>query len=370
MSDIELYSQYFTVGQKVGVGIPLPNADVFRDWAIIHNIEEDLVSLQLSRDILPVNVSLRYGQILELRGGVENNGYCCRAIVVSEGYDRELLLRLIGEIVSDELREFYRIDAFLPIIYYVSHEQDIDRLRHQWEEQRARRQHQGEDTIEHGWISGIPPAGAELPHERYHSASKSAVGEMDSDSDPGDLEDSGSWDSIIPLAANISGGGLRIITHQGFEYGEYMLIQMLVPTPQRMIDIVGRVVFANLNPAAGRDHEYYNTGVQFVYIDERDRDAIVNYLSTIQLKRIRQLREQYLYRGELEVAGEPEVAESEWPATGRNTLRRFIPALILVMIFSLVAGYFWRYTHDRQKGEIERTFEDGVRKYRDKLNLK
>ena len=105
MSDMEPYSRYFPVGIKVGVGIPLPNAEVFKDWAIIHEIDEDLVSLQLSRDVLPVGVSLRYGQILELRGGIEGNGFCCRAIVVSEGDARELLLRLIGEIVSDELRD-------------------------------------------------------------------------------------------------------------------------------------------------------------------------------------------------------------------------------------------------------------------------
>ncbi len=45
MSNMELYSRYFPVGKKVGVGIPLPNADVFRDWAIVHEIDEDLVTL-------------------------------------------------------------------------------------------------------------------------------------------------------------------------------------------------------------------------------------------------------------------------------------------------------------------------------------
>lgn len=60
MNDMDLYSYYFPAGKKVGVGIPLPNAEVFREWAIIGNIDEDLVSLQLSRDVLPVNVSLYY----------------------------------------------------------------------------------------------------------------------------------------------------------------------------------------------------------------------------------------------------------------------------------------------------------------------
>ena len=104
MNDFENYANYFSVGMKVGVGIPLANAGVFRDWAIISEIDEDLVSLQLSRDQFPLNVSLHVGQILDLRGGKDDSGYSCRAIIVAESPVREILLRLIGEIVSDELR--------------------------------------------------------------------------------------------------------------------------------------------------------------------------------------------------------------------------------------------------------------------------
>ena len=69
MSEMDHYASYFPAGMKIGVGIPLPNTDVFRDWALIHEIDEDLVSLQLSRDFLPTGVELHVGQILELRGG-------------------------------------------------------------------------------------------------------------------------------------------------------------------------------------------------------------------------------------------------------------------------------------------------------------
>lgn len=363
MSDLELYSRYFPIGKKVGVGIPLPNAEVFRDWAIIHKIDEDLVSLQLSRDELPLGVSLHYGQILELRGGSEGNGYCCRAIVVSEGDARELLLRLIGEIVSDELREFYRIDAFLPIKYFVSHEQNIDLLRKQWEERRARRQQLEIEQKDLRWTGEILSEYAELPHERLHAAAVTADTEMVPEQIMADGKIQDSWDTIIPLAANISGGGLRIITHQGFEDGEYTLLEILVPSPQRVVDVIGRVIFANHNYAAGGDHEYFNTGVQFVYIDERDRDAIVSYISTIQLKRIRQLRERYLFRSALE--------NYEQLETSRMSGIRRVALLTLAVLFSvifiaLLFNFFWHYTNEHPKGEIERTFEEGVKKYRER----
>lgn len=363
---MELYSNYFPVGKKIGVSIPLPNADVFNDWAVIHEIDEDLVSLQLSRDVLPLDVSLNYGSILELRGGSQENGYCCRAIVVSEGDARVLLLRLIGEIVSDELREFYRIDAFLPIKYFVSREQNIDRLRKQWSERRSQRLQFEITHKEQRWPGDMSSAGTGLlQHERFNELSNNDGVEASENQNLSGNESDSSWDTVIPLAANISGGGLRIITHQGFELGEYALLEIFVPSPQRVIDVVGRVVFADRNYSAGQKHEYFNTGVQFVYLDERDRDAIVNYISTIQLKRIRQLREQYLYRST--PSHEVQFDSSKMSHFRRSLIRKLL-LLLFVIICVLLVNYFWHYALEHPKGEIQRTFEDGVKKYREQLN--
>jgi hypothetical protein len=367
MSDMELYSNYFSIGKKVGVSIPLPNADVFKDWAIIHDIEEDLVSLQLSRDELPAGVSLHYGQILEVRGGVEDKGYCCRAIVVSEGDARELLLRLIGEIVSDELREFYRIDAFLPIKYFVSQEQNIDTLQKQWEERRVHRHQLEIEQQDQSWTSILPPAVDELPPGSHHDSLAADDEELVPGPDVPGEKAAISWDAIIPLAANISGGGLRIVTHQGFEYGEYTLLEIFVPSPERVIDVIGRVVFANRNYAAGSDRQYFNTGVQFVYIDERDRDAIVTYISTIQLKRIRQLRERYLYRGVLDNDDQPEKSANSGT---RRIVKLTLSALIFLVLIALVVNYFRYYVRVHPKGEIQRTFEEGVIKYKEQQKQK
>lgn len=355
MSDLEQYTRYFPVGIKVGVGIPLPNAEVFRDWAIIHNIDEDLVSLQLSRDVLPVSVKLQYGQILELRGGKEGAGYSCRAIIVSEGDSRELLLRLIGEIVSDELREYYRIDAFLPIKYYVSREQNIEVLHKQWELRRAHRQRIELEQKEKIWSSDLLSQSADLPNEKIQEAEGRGAGES---------ETADSWDTIIPLAANVSGGGIRLITHQDFENGEYVLLEILVPSPRRVVDVIARVIFANRNFAAGSDQEYYNTGMQFVYIGERERDAIVNHISNIQLKRIRQMRERYLFRG---VNGDDDKFASGI-FNARSLVAWAVSAIVITLISAALINYFWGYAHNRPKGEIEMIFENAIKKYQEKQN--
>jgi hypothetical protein len=353
---MEQYSRYFSVGMKVGVSIPLPNASVFKDWAIVQDIDEDLIALQLSRDMLPSHVSLRYGQILELRCGGNNDGYCCRALIVSEGVARQLMLRLIGEIVSDDLREFYRIDAFLPIKYYVSREQDAEQLRTEWNARRTYRLRQKN----HSWNGKLLAADAELPQERLEARDDIES----SDPNASDQGGPGSWDTIIPLAANISGGGLRLITHQSFESGEYSLLEILVPSPQRVVDVVARIVFANRNYAVGTEREYFNTGMQFVYIDERDRDAIVTYISTIQLMRNRQLLEEYMFRtsgGDVR----QEKTAVEWGFDVRKIAIWTVSAIILLLIATMLFNFFWEYAQGHPKGEIEQTFEGGIRKYRE-----
>jgi hypothetical protein len=362
MNDFENYANYFSIGMKVGVGIPLANAGVFRDWAIIHEIDEDFVSLQLSRDQFPLDVSFHVGQILDLRGGKDDSGYSCRAIIVVEGPAQEILLRLIGEIVSDELREYYRIDAFLPIKYYISLEQDVDTLKREWVRRREQRQIVDADSRHKHWDSSLSLGSAELPPERRLEQARAAHGEEgDQVGEYGDA-----WDTIIPLAANISGGGVRITTHQLFENGVYVLLEILVPMPRRIVDIVARVITANRNYAAGGDREYFNTGMQFIFIDERDRDAIVNHISSVQLKRIRQLREQFIFREDL-VAGGEEKDEAPSPFSWAGVGRWLGYTLVLLMIIVITLLYFRHYAKVHPKNEIEEIFEGGIRKYLDQF---
>lgn len=354
MSDMDQYSSYFGSGMKVGVGIPMPNAEVFLEWAVIRKIDEDLVTLQLSRDYLPVEVSLHLGQILEIRGGQEGSGYSCRAIIVVEGAERQLLLRLIGEIVSDELREYYRIDAFLPIKYYIPREQNTSALKREWEERREQRRLDELERKDKRWDSSFVADSAELPQEPCQEENGA--------------EYDNSWDTIIPLAANISGGGIRIITHQGFEYGEYVLLELLIPSPRLIVDAVVRVVFATRNYAAGTDQEYYNTAMQFVFIAERDRDAIINHIANVQLKRIRQLRENYLYRDTSGGDSWQPLDESAMAGIKRALIFKRVAFTILFAVIAFILfSYFRNYTNDRPKNEIEEIFEGGIKKYREKM---
>lgn len=356
MSDMEHYSSYYSIGMKVGVVIPMAHAATFRDWAIIHEVDEDLVTLQLSRDQLPENVGLHVGQILEVRSGKEGAAYSCRAIIVSEGTARQILLRLIGEIVTDELREFYRIDAFLPIKYHVSDEQHPEVLEKEWSARRKQRLDDEMSRKQQRWETCFSGTDTDLPAERRHQISTSGEGD----------EPDASWDSIIPLAANISGGGIRIVAHHNFVVGQYVPLEILVPSPRRIVEAVGQVMFLNSNAVLGNDRESYSVALKFIYIDERDRDAIVNHIAGVQLKRIRQLREHFSLGGGWEIDDNIAVESNGWKAM----VRKIVIALILIYLVSLMVGYFQGYAINPSKGEIAQTFEKGIKRYLEKIGGK
>jgi hypothetical protein len=348
MSDRDHYASYFSSGMKIGIGIPLPNSEVFRDWAVISEIDEDLVSLQLSRDHLPIGVDLHVGQIVELRGGKDDTAYSCRAIIVNEGQARQILLRLIGEIVTDELREFYRIDAFLPIKYFVSRDQNTDTLKKEWQSRRQKRLDDEMLRKQQRWESTLVRGSDEFSPERHHEQS---AGEPESPDT--------SWNTVVPLAASISGGGMRIITHQGFNEGEYVPLEIMVPDPRRIVEAVGRIVFCNRNTGIAGDRENFNVALKFVFIDERDRDAVVNHISTVQLKRIRQLREQFSLRAGDETSNAGDTGQTRWWSRALNIVYLFLFAAVVVMLIN----YFHGYLIYHPKGEIEETFESGIRNY-------
>ncbi len=372
---------YF-VGMKVGVHIPLSDSKTFCDWAIINEIDEELLSLQLSRDILPSGVSLRVGQLLTLRGEVDFQIYVCRALIVSKSIDQDLLLRLTGEIVSDELREFFRIDAFLPIKFHRLDDQNPVRIKKLWEErlrqrreeerareqrrQEARREknHATESARELGLLeSGLPGFPSGVSQDKGEDGTE-------------DNEYYESWNNVTSIAVNISGGGVKISTDQKFLTTKLLLLEIFVPSSRRIVDVVAQVIFSSLDLRAEDRLNRFNTGLQFVFIDESSRSAISSHISSIQLQRIRQFKgfadveppevdsriiaeRHYTHPDTLE-AGE----EADIPARVRRWKR--IGQLGLALFFSLIVwllcSYFSGYMVSHPKNAIQNMFEAGIRK--------
>ena len=370
MSNFATYNQYFPAGKKVNVAIPVPQGETFYDWAIINSLDEDLVSLQLSRDELPSGVKLSTGFILDLRVGTDDSGYSCRGIIVTETYKREIILRLIGEVVSNELREFYRIDAFLPIRYFVTSERNENTLKIAWKEKREARlaaEQEFREQEKKPWERLRDMQYEQRPEEELtHDALRTDQDEETEEQEEDDGLDH-TWDDVIPLAANISGGGIRILLHHKFAEDDMVPVEIYLPTEPRpqIIDAVCRVAFCRENEAAGKqfNRPTYNPGFKFVWIDERERDALVSYISNVQLKRIRMLREHYLARDRGDTTSPP----PDPSALLKARIIQAIVGIIAVLILLTLVIYFKNYSENRPKGEIELIFDKGFMEYLKKV---
>lgn len=381
MSTVEHHTSRYFTGMKVEVEIPLPDTRVFRDWAIINEVDEDLVSLQLSRDILPEGVSLRVGQVLTITSQSDGTSYDCRAFIVSKGYEQDLLLRFTSGLIYDKLREFYRVDVFLPIQFHLLDDQNPAAVKEQWEAQRKLRREE-EAAKEKSRLEAKRiklQSGERIRSQKNQDggfADEPAILPEDTPQEaPQDNEYYESWGAVTTLAVNISGGGLRVFTNQKFNMDELVLLEAYVPSSRCIVDIIARVVFTSYSTSTEDEESDNVTGMQFVFIDEAARSAINTHIGSIQLKRIRQ------FKGFTDVEPITDIVESsqkkhyayidsidDSAGTGNQEQihKPKMQKMLLVLFFACVIGlllfYFFGYSTIHPKNQIQDMFENSIRK--------
>jgi hypothetical protein len=315
------YDKYFHAGLRIKLSIPLSGGEVFREWAVVENLELNLISLRMSRSLLPEHVQISIGSILEVRMFGEASSYCCRGIVISE-YDGSLLLmELISEVISSELREYFRIGVFLPIKMQRPADQDNDKVKDEW---MARRR----------LLSPLMLEGEESLR----------MAGLESD-----------WNMVLPTATNISGGGMRCKFSSQVYKGDMVHLEIFLPlTPPRTITVVGKVVY--VNEVVEESTPLWDTALHFLFVEERDRDAIINYISEVELRRIREFKKSYL---NYSMGQERPQTNSGWE---RLLIRGFYIIIVVFTLYYLINALL-SYHHHHEKHVIEKSFEDSVREY-------
>lgn len=350
MSDEEQYATYFTHGLKITVCIPMDNNELFRDWAIVEALEENIITLQLSRDELPVEVHLIAGIMLDLRLVKEGMGFHCSGFVGEVGAG-EIQVHLTGDVGTSELREFFRIDAFLPFRYQFSEEQNLDVLIGTW---RKRKHIRLTDEAERRNVFN------EKRRERLFRAASEEFDAEDREqviNKQLDVEEFNpideTWDNVNASAINLSAGGFKFVTTDVFKLDELVFIEMFIPATQpRIMESITRVVYINNNYSFKDDKEYFNVALNFVLIDDRVRDAIVSHISHLESLRIRQKRQ-------LPISKVKSVNKRVSP------LKIAIWIAFLVVLSYFISSYSYDYSQRKGHNEIEDVFGNAVRKYRE-----
>ncbi|TWJ19840.1 PilZ-like domain-containing protein [Geobacter argillaceus] len=325
------YARFFPKGQRVQLLLPTPEGTPFIEWAVVFTLLDDLLELRLSRDRLPTGISLGLGVTVELKIVRDGTVYACRVLVVGE-LDRELLsVRLVGDVIISDLREYFRIDAYLPVRYVIPDTTDTEALQEQWINRR--------DRI---------------------AASKDQSAIFFSDTFPS--RDSGGtiqpWAQPHPIAANISGGGIKVNIPDPLPKDTYLFIELFLPlVPPHVVETVGKVIQSEKLLMPDDAAPIYQTAITFVFVDERDRDAIINYITTEQIRRLRAMQRT-----------EPTVPPATPKrSTFRTVAKRCAAGLIIIILLVVLTRYFYHYNQGHEKSEIATIFEGGIKKYLEQL---
>lgn len=320
--DLTEYAGFFAIGGRVRVGIPVAQGKNFQEWGIVSSLKSDLLELELSRDSLPQAALLKLGATLNLRPAGQE-GRCCRGVLVREGQRGALALRLVDGVVAFEQREFYRQDVYVPVDYRIPPVQNVADIRERWRL----------ELVDREFAAQVPEPGEdpEIAHAREEIRSR--------------LERRA---AVTPVAANLSGGGMRIVIPERLEPGQLVEVTIYLPHPKRAVELVAEVVEPRNCPSSGG----FNTALRFRFIEEADRDRIVGFISAEQLAQLARLG-----------LGKP--SEDFAARGGEGPLRLRIAVGILVL--ALLVGYLSHSIVEKrergEKHEIQRLFEAGIAKY-------
>jgi hypothetical protein len=313
------YEDYFSAGMRIQVEIPLPEEKIFRDDAEIVSLHQDLLELRLSRIILPEAAILEIGTPLYVRTGKKGTAFRCRGIVLEYDSLSGLFIRLTGEVLSLNDREFFRIDVYIPLKYCLN--ADVDDTEMNSEE--------------------IPEV-VSCDHQREQNAAATSIAPEDP----------------LPVAANLSGAGVRIHIPDRFDIDQLLeLALFLPPVYGGPINLTGQVVYVMQLGRPGDTRQIFDTALRFVDVDEPHRENLVKFIHAMQLEQLKRLREQSL------LLPYADLKKTGWGCFSFRkkvllVLSAVSAALVIAGLILALAGYY----SGRSKGEIEKTFEDQIRK--------
>ncbi len=340
------YARYFHYGLRVEIGIRMPNRDMFREWAVVQEYHDDLIEVELSRDQLPAGVKFEVGTILDVGVWIKEQVYTCNAIVVEKKGTVALIIRLLSAVILKERREFFRLGANLRMRYSVPEGATHGEIRTEWHKRM------------------------ELEHLKFLEGVSNYLQSPFIVSRWAHLKPEGpqlAWVESPSMPVTISGSGIRFLVPNRLKVDQQINLELHLPLmPSRIAHAVAEVVHV-MEPVRPTSNPelFYPTGMRLLYLDERDRDLIIRYVSTEQLEQLRKISNSLRYKWEDEASGEvravpPRQRYLKWAMWG-----------ILAAVSVLLLGKLYRYYQSQmERNEIESTYGNELGKYRDKRNIK
>lgn len=251
------YKKYFRIEDQVKMLIRLNDKNFIDNYAEISEIKDARVWLEVLGDGVPVHeLADKIGTDVSLSGS-SGWGLCrCNALLEEVTSNKEICVRLVGEVDEQQRREYFRLDVEVPVIYTLPTENHKIAVTEQWLSRRKQHLSLPEPVM--------------IPHEKGYKVVKWLGG-----------------NALLPQKVNLSGGGVRMKMNEFIETGRRILVDIFLPlAPPCLVSTVAEVVRCNeirLNWEKGAD---FTTALRFIHIEEKDCEAIISFVFSEQRNKL------------------------------------------------------------------------------------
>lgn len=331
MEEKIVYNRHLACDDEIIVNISIDDGKVYHQRCIINSISNDLVDMGFTGDEVPEWELVRVGTPLELRGRSDRGAFGCRAVVVDCNIAGHYLVRLIGSIYLGELREFQRMDVYVPVKYALNTSQSLEAITDDWLQRK-------------GDLKQAP---------KHKDASTAWV----------DTSNSENWTEAVPSLALITNEGIRIDIPERISAGGHLDLELYLPlAPPLTIAAVAEISGHEDDVVFEDGTRLHRTNLTFTLIDTTARESINDYVSAIQVQHLGEICKDAQYESLYKRLSSQLNAKDPL-----RPLKRGITVLILLILSILLFRYLVEYRKGHEKGFIEKVFEEGVRHYQDKF---
>jgi hypothetical protein len=258
------YGDYFHQGQRARIDFQVTGRSC-QEWMEIAALHSATLTLMRSGKLL-AEVSPKSGINVVVRVGRRGQAYLCKGLLQDVNDNGTWKILLTDHVVTDEQREYYRLDTRLPM--------NVSR-----------------ETPQRFWEgrNNVPIAARATGFPKAESSFKAHYTYLV----PEQAEEAGDGPQIV----NISGGGIRAEMTEEVETGTLVYVTFHLPLPEpKMVPAIAEVVHCEelVAAASAEEKPCYSVGLRYVNIHERDRDSIVQYVCAEEIKKMRNRRKGYV----------------------------------------------------------------------------
>jgi hypothetical protein len=255
------YEKYFAAGQQAKIVVKLGKERFLDRNAEITSVDREHVVLEILGDGLPEKEMAKEAGARVAFSAASGWGlFRCNAFIERVITSKELYIRLDGDVIEQQRREYFRLDVDVPLLYTVPEDQHSVSVTATWNEKRMK------------YLSREPVMS---PYGNGYKVIKWLGG-----------------DDLLPQSINLSGGGLRIKTKEYIGPVTMVLVDIFLPlAPTRIIAAVAEAVRCKEIQLNWEKGTSFNTAFKFVKIDEKDRETIITYVFGEQRNQLQAMRQ-------------------------------------------------------------------------------